>query len=150
MARRVVIGYDGTDEAKRAVDAAARVLFADCALIVHVWHDPASPLVAAPAAAPPALPTPEQEAQVERAAREVAEEGADLARAAGMDAMIAIRRGGGAGEVARVLHDVAEAYSADLVVVGHRHASRLESAVLGSVSTSAVRDERRPVLVVPA
>ena len=148
MGRRVVIGYDGSEEARSAVDVAARVLFADCALVVNVWHDLAT-FVPAPAAAPPIMPTPQQEAELERTAWAVAEEGTELARAAGMEAMTAIRRGCGAGDVAHALHDVAEAYEAELVVVGHRHASWLESVLRGSVSSSALRDERRPVLVVP-
>jgi nucleotide-binding universal stress UspA family protein len=53
------------------------------------------------------------------------------------------------GDIARVLHDLADEYGGELLVVG-RHASLLESVLLGSVSTAAVRDERRPVLVVPS
>jgi nucleotide-binding universal stress UspA family protein len=149
MARRIVIGYDGSNEARRAVDFAARSLDAECALLVHIWQDPGMVPVMAPAAVPP-LPTPQHEAELERAARATAEEGADRARAAGLDAFVAIRRGGTPGEIARLLHDVADAYGAELVVVGRHHASLIEDALLGSVSAAAVRDERRPVLVVPA
>jgi nucleotide-binding universal stress UspA family protein len=149
-ARRIVIGYDGSDEARRAINTAARVLYADCALVVNVWHDPAVAPVSVPAAVPPPFPSAQQEAELERAARACAEEGADRARAAGLEAFTAIRRGGAAGDIARVLHEVADGYEADLIVVGHRHASRLESALFGSVANSCVREERRPVLVVPS
>ena len=40
-ARRIVIGYDGSDEARHAIATAARVLYADCALVVNVWDAPA-------------------------------------------------------------------------------------------------------------
>jgi nucleotide-binding universal stress UspA family protein len=149
-ARRIVIGYDGSDEARNAVAIAARVLSAECALVVNVWPAPALAATTIPAAAPAPVPFPEHEAELERAARETAEEGAERARAAGLDAFTAVRRGGGPADVARVLHEVADGYAADLIVVGHRHASRIESALFGSVATSCVREERRPVLVVPA
>ncbi len=150
MARRVVIGYDGSDEAQRAVEFAARTVFAECALVVNVFQDPSAAMVAGPIGAPPPMPSQELEAELERSARAVAEEGAERARAAGFEAMSAVRRGGGSADVARVLNDVAESYGAELIVVGHAHASWLEGALLGSVCVSAVREERCPVLVVPA
>ncbi len=149
-ARRIVIGYDGSDEARHALATAARVLYADCALVVNVWHDPAVAAISVPAAAPPPFPSPQQEAELERAARATAEEGAEQAREAGLEAFTAIRRGGAPADVARVLHEVADGYEAELIVVGHRHASRIENALFGSVATSCVREERRPVLVVPS
>jgi nucleotide-binding universal stress UspA family protein len=149
-ARRIVIGYDGSEEARHAIATASRVLYADCALIVNVWHDPAVAAVSVPAAVPPPFPSPKHEAELERAARACAAEGAEQAQAAGLDAFIAVRRGGGPGDIARVIHEVADGYEADLIVVGHRHASRIESALFGSVANSCVREERRPVLVIPS
>ena len=147
---RVVIGYDGSDESRQAVRFAARALHADEALIVNVFPSTtATPLGGPAGVAPPPVALPEQ-ATIERGARATAEEGADLARAAGLTATTAVRCGGGAADVAHLLHDVAEAYGADVLVVGHRNISRLESALLGSVAVTAVRDERCPVLVVPA
>ncbi len=150
MARRLVMGYDGSDEAAQALDFAARMLSADCAVIVNVWSDPTVALAPGPMAAPPALPPREIAADFERTARRLAEEGADRVRAAGLDAMAVVRPGGGPRDIARTLQEVARDYAGDLIVVGHRHASILESALLGSVSVSAVRDGRTPVLVVPA
>ena len=150
MARRVVIGYDGSQEARRAVEFAGRTVFAECALIVSVYSDPAMSMVAGPVGTPPPMPSQEFEAELERSARALAEEGAQCARDAGFEAMTAVRRGVAAGGVARALADVAEAYGAELIVVGHGHASWLESALRGSVCLSAVREERCPVLVVPA
>jgi nucleotide-binding universal stress UspA family protein len=146
---RLVIGYDGSEAARGAVRFAARSLHAEEALIVNVFPDVSLPALDAVGAGPPPMPAPDS-AQLERGARATAEEGADLARVEGLTATTAIRRGGGAGDVARALHDVAEAYGADVLVVGHRTVSRLESALLGSVAVTAVRDERCPVLVVPA
>lgn len=150
MGHRIVIGYDGSGEAARAIDFAARHVSAECAVVANIWLAPAMGLVPAPMAAPPVLPSAQTEAESEQAARSLAEEGADRARAAGLDAFTVVRPGGGPGDISRALHEIAEEYDGALIVVGHRHASMLESALLGSVSVSAVRDERRPVLVVPS
>jgi bifunctional N-acetylglucosamine-1-phosphate-uridyltransferase/glucosamine-1-phosphate-acetyltransferase GlmU-like protein len=53
MAGCVVIGYDGSDDARRAVEVAARVLGADAALVVNVWQ---GSLAASAATAPVAAP----------------------------------------------------------------------------------------------
>jgi nucleotide-binding universal stress UspA family protein len=121
----------------------------DSALLVNVWSDLGLGLTTVPAAAPPPVPSRTSEAELERAAWAVAEKGADRARAAGLDAAPVIRVGAGPRDIARVLIEVAVEYGCDLMVVGHRHASMLESALLGSVAVSCVRAERKPVLVVP-
>jgi nucleotide-binding universal stress UspA family protein len=150
MTARAVIGYDGTEEAANALEFAARTLALDSAIVANVWHDPATELVTAPLAGPPPVPSPQREAALRTAAEAVAQEGADRAAAAGLPAVPATRRSVASGDVARVLGDLAEESGCDLVVIGRRHSSMLEAALLGSVSTKAVRDERRPVLVVPS
>jgi nucleotide-binding universal stress UspA family protein len=70
------------------------------------------------------------------------------ASAAGLSARPELRCGAAA-DVGDVLDALAEEYGADLVVVGRRDSSRLEAAVFGSTSKDAVRQSRRPVLVVP-
>jgi nucleotide-binding universal stress UspA family protein len=151
MAGLVVIGYDGSGDAQRAIDVAASVLGADSALVINVWQ---GSLAAATAAAPlgvPVAPTPEDDdARLERAGREIADEGAARARDAGLAAESDVRRGDSAGEIGTALLDAALERDADLVVVGRRGISRIQAVVLGSVSDAAVRDGRRPVLVVPA
>jgi nucleotide-binding universal stress UspA family protein len=149
MAGVVVIGYDGSSDAQRAVDVAARVLRVDRALVVHVWHVPIA-AIDQPPLAMPGPPTDEEAAELERVARATAEEGAGRARAAGLAAEADVERGASADDIAKALLDVAEARRAEVVVVGRRGVSRLKAAVLGSVSDSAVRDGRAPVLIVPA
>jgi nucleotide-binding universal stress UspA family protein len=147
---RVVIGYDGSDEARRAIEVAARLCRHDCAVIVRVSHDPGPGAVPAPLAAPPPLDPARLEAAAEADAHAVADEGARHALAAGFAASISISRSAGADDTAQVLHDVAAEYEAALVVVARTHASWLAHLLHGSVSASAVRMERHPVLVVPA
>ena len=146
---RVVIGYDGSGAACRALEFAAGALAPDGALVVNVFADPGAPLAVAPIGGI-AFPTPSQEAALEQAAQVLAEEGAARARMAGLTAQAATRRGAHAADVARALHDAADEFGAALVVIGHCHDSLLETALHGSVSGAAIRDGRRPVLVVPA
>jgi nucleotide-binding universal stress UspA family protein len=149
MTGLVVIGYDGSPDAQRAVDVAVRALRADAALVVKVWS---VPITLTQPGAPFGVPSPPIEPEqhrLEQAARRVAEEGAARAREAGLAAEPAVARGASAEEIATILLDLAEERDAMVLVVGRRGMSRLKEVVLGSVSNAAVHDGRRPVLVVP-
>jgi nucleotide-binding universal stress UspA family protein len=146
----IVIGYDGSVDARRAV-AAARLLDADRALVVNVFK----PSLAAgappvPIGGGPVLPTPGEEEQLETAARETAAEGTALAREAGVAAEPFLVRGASPGEIGKLLARLAQERDATAIVVGRRGISRLEAVVLGSVSDATVREAHCPVLVVPA
>jgi nucleotide-binding universal stress UspA family protein len=149
MAGLVVIGYDGSHDAQRAVKLAAAVLRADAALVVNVWS---TATAMTQPGAPFGSPSPPSEAELrrlEQAAVQVAEEGAARARQAGLSAHAVVAQGASAEDIAKTLCDLAETRDAALVVVGRRGLSRLKEVVLGSVSNAAVHDGRRPVLVVP-
>jgi nucleotide-binding universal stress UspA family protein len=145
----IVIGYDGSDEARHAIDAVAAILRTADAVVANVWSPMVVPATATPLAAP-ATPPPsdDQDAQLELAARRVVDEGVERASDVGLRARSELRCGA-AGDVGRLLGQLADEYEADLVVVGRRGVSRLEAVVLGSVSNDTVRQSRRPVLVVP-
>jgi nucleotide-binding universal stress UspA family protein len=150
MAGLVVIGYDGSHDAQRAIDLAAGALRADAAVVVNVWS---IPMTTTQPGALLGAPTPPIEAELQRfeqAARRLAEEGAARARQAGLSAEAHLARGATPAEIATVLCDLAEDRGATLVVVGRRGQSRLKEVVLGSVSNAAVHDGRCPVLVVPS
>ena len=119
----IIVGYDGSTDAQRAISVAAE-LVEGRTVLVHVWDPP--PAGAASAAATPGLA------------------GAGLSMLAE-----AVVRGQG-GTAWRDLFDVAESRNARVVVVGRRGVSRLRSALLGSVSRGLVEHARVPVLVVPA
>ena len=148
MPKLVIIGYDGSPDAERAIDFAAARLDAGAARVVTVWESGLAVAEAAPPLGAPVPPSPDEDRRLEAAAREIADAGAGRARAAGLRAEAETKLRIGVGETAQALLDVADQHDADLVVVGRRGMGRIRSAVLGSVSDAAVRDGRRPVLVV--
>src|SRR5215217_5550645 len=116
MAELVVIGYDGSHDARRAIDLAGGALRADAALVVNVWS---VPITATQPGAPFGAPAPPSEAELQRfeqGARRLAEEGAARARHAGLSAEAQIARGTTAAEIATVLCDFAEHRGAAIVV----------------------------------
>ena len=148
MSGLLIIGYDGSDEAGHAIEAAATIARATDAIVANVWQPAVLATSAFPHAAP-AEPLSEQEdAALEQAARRIADEGVQRAADAGLRARPELRCGA-AGDIGDVLEAMAEEYDADLIVIGRRNSSWLESAVFGSAWKDAVRHSRRPVLVVP-
>jgi nucleotide-binding universal stress UspA family protein len=149
MAGLVVIGYDGSHDAQRAVELAAAVLRADAALVVSVWSTATAMTEPGAAFAAPTPPSEAELRRLEEAALQLAEDGAARAREAGLSAHAVVAQGASAEDIAKTLCDLAEARDATLVVVGRRGLSRLKEIVLGSVSNAALHDGRRPILVVP-
>jgi nucleotide-binding universal stress UspA family protein len=147
----LVIGFDGSDEAMRAIEVAGRLLPGSPAVVVHVG---AVVTLAPPPAGAPTLPplpsaAPVDDAEVERIAGGVADAGVDAARAAGLDARPVTSRGGGASEVAHAIAHVAQEHDAAVIVVGSRGRSAMKAAILGSVSSALLGITSVPVLVVP-
>jgi nucleotide-binding universal stress UspA family protein len=149
VSRRSLICYDGTDPAKAAVTAAGGVL-KGAVVVATVWEpipplDHGRPLDAYLSALGPA--PAELDAAAEDQARRIAEEGAEAARAAGLDAEpLAVRS---RGRTASTLVAVADERDADLIVIGSRGYSSVGPKVLGGTANGVLHEARRPVLVVP-
>jgi nucleotide-binding universal stress UspA family protein len=148
-AREILVSYDGSAAAREAVAAAGRLFPGAPARVVTVW----SSVGPGAAAARIALSDEVIEQAVrnldgaaEEVARRTAEEGAEQARAAGLDASaLAVAAHG---SVADTLLRLAAGEEVLAVVVGSRGRSTLRSAVLGSVSNALVHESDRPVVVV--
>ena len=147
----VLIAYDGTDNARRAVKYAGRFLAAERVVVLTVWTpirsgpDPVSVELDGP---PDPADDPEEEHDIAYAdALRTNDEGAALATTAGLNAegMCAPVLG----TVWRTVIDAADRIDADLVVSGTRGTTGLRSLLQSSVADHILRHGRRPVLIVP-
>jgi nucleotide-binding universal stress UspA family protein len=145
----IVICYDGSPSAKHAVSVAHSTLGHKPAVLLHVWSPPAEILADAfstsAAATGPSIVELERWA-LERA-QEIAEQGFELARHIGFAVEVRLERNDTS--VWRKILDVADETEADLIVVGTRGQTAVQSVLLGSVSNAVVHHSARPVLVVP-
>ena len=147
----IVLGYDGSDDAQRAIAAASEVM-SGRALVVHVWEPVprgAAPAVASPGVAGAGMPMLAEAAhQIEERAKELLDDGTRRAIEAGFEAEPVFVEATGGGTWRNIL-DVVEARDARVIVVGRRGLSRLRSVLLGSVSNGLVQHAHVPVLIVP-
>jgi nucleotide-binding universal stress UspA family protein len=141
----ILLSYDGSDGARRALEVAGALFPGRKAVVLHVW----SPigLVAAAYGGLAALPDYDDSA-LEKAARELADEGAGRAKAAGLDATAAIAEGTYEGTWHAIL-EAGRQQGAALIVIGARGLSTFKSFVLGSVSHGVAQHAHVPVLIVP-
>jgi nucleotide-binding universal stress UspA family protein len=147
----VLLCFDGSDDAAAAVAMAGEMLGTQEAVVLSVWepaqawqpYDPAT-IITAPVSrlASNALGLDEITRDL---AGETVTAGVELARGAGFDARKRVAKG----KAWRVICDVADEIDTGLIVLGARGLSRVQSALLGSVSAAVVQHARRPVLVVP-
>ena len=139
----VLFAYDGSDDAKSAIEQAAGLLRPEPgALVLTVWQ----PLQTVPffgGVAMPMVPSEVAEAGAKEA-EAIAREGAELASAAGFDAEPLVEEG------APIWHriiTVADSRDAALVVLGSHGRSGLGYAAMGSVATSVAHHIDRAVLI---
>jgi nucleotide-binding universal stress UspA family protein len=148
--RRLVIGYDGSENAERAIDFVAS-LHAPWNARVHV-------VTAVEPVSPPgtvALLPPSVRARVRHSAAEVTDERCTKAQRAGELAVRRLERAAWKAAVDVRLGDplvslltAATEYRADVLVLGARAKGFIERALLGSVANGAVNRARIPVLLV--
>jgi nucleotide-binding universal stress UspA family protein len=144
-ARPVLFCFDGSDQARAAVEEAGRQLeHGRRAIVATVWS-PAelTSFVGATVAVPPGF-----DDQVADRAKEVADDGAELARAAGFEATSVVART--ADSIWRALVTLADDHEAGLVVLGSHGRTGLSEVLLGSVAAAVTQHTARPVLVVHA
>jgi nucleotide-binding universal stress UspA family protein len=147
----VLVGYDGSDVAGRAIERAAGLLGGGAAVVLTVWEPTAAfagydPLAGVSEGMGRAAGL---EAEMDdigaQVAQRTADQGAELAREHGFDATARTAEG----KVWRMIVDVADELDADAIVVGTRGHSGLQSLMIGSVANGVVHHSDRPVLVIP-
>ncbi|HET6174214.1 MAG TPA: universal stress protein [Gaiellales bacterium] len=141
----ILLCHDRSDGARRAIETAGALFPGRKAIVLHVWTPVA--VLAAAYGGVTSLPDYDEDA-LEKSAREVADEGAELARKAGLDATGEIAEGTYEGTWHAIV-DTAEARGAALIAIGARGLSTFKSLVLGSVSHGVAQHAHVPVLIVP-
>ena len=143
----ILIAYDGSDDARHAIDEAAVLLAGAHAFVLYVRQPIES--VAAHLEGHPALEDARRlDEAAGDAAEQVAAEGAGLARAAGLDAVARVATS--IGSVGDTIVATADDLGAAAIVMGSRGRRGVKSLLLGSVSHHVVHHARRPVLILPS
>ena len=147
----VLLAYDGSDTAARAIEHAGDLLGGGPAVVVTVFeptatftgYDPLSNVSEGMGrAAGLEREMDEIGAQV---AQRTAEQGAEVAKGHGFDVTAQTAEG----KVCRTIVDVADEVDARAIVVGTRGHSGLGSLMIGSVANGVVHHSKRAVVVIP-
>jgi nucleotide-binding universal stress UspA family protein len=150
----ILIAYDGSEAARTAVREAGSLFAPAPALVLTVWEPALAQLMLVPD--PTGLSStmmpydPAVARDVERAseehAREIAEDGARLAREVGLQAQAVLA--GDSVAPADAIVAAADAHEARAIVIGSRGLRGLKSKLLGSTSSHVLHHALRPVVVV--
>jgi nucleotide-binding universal stress UspA family protein len=145
----ILLCYDGSSDARAAIDRAGDLLSGQPATVLTVWEPFIDLMVRSGASLGlPPLNAAEIDAATEQAARERAEEGVECARSAGLNAQPRTRSL--STTVAETILSEADDVGAETVVVGTRGLTGLKSLLLGSVSHALLQHADRTVIVVPS
>jgi nucleotide-binding universal stress UspA family protein len=145
----ILLCYDGSSDAKAAIDRAGELLSGQPATVLTVW-EPFIDLMARSGAGfgLPPLDSTEVDVATEQAARERADEGVERARGVGFNAQPRTRSHGTT--IAETILAEADEVGAVAIVLGTRGLTGLKSLLLGSVSHALVQHADRTVIVVPS
>jgi nucleotide-binding universal stress UspA family protein len=151
----ILICYDDSESARRALTVARRTLGHHSATLLHVYRAPEAVLADAfstrgsdPAVGP--VSQDRLESLAASRAREVLDAGWAIASELDAEVAIEAREAPSDASVWRTILDVADEVDAELIVAGTRGATAVAEQPLGSVSDGLVHHSRRPVLIVPA
>ena len=149
----VLIAYDGSDAARRAVREAAKLFGSRQVLVVTVWEPALAYETSIAVAAPGIEPVPvdvegarEVEEELHQRARRTAHDGVELAQSVGLQAQgLAV-----ADEVhvADAIVGLARKRGVAAIVVGSRGLRGLRARLEGSTSKAVLKDAPCPVVVV--
>jgi nucleotide-binding universal stress UspA family protein len=143
----LLIRYDGSEDAKHAIQHAGNLLVPRPALVLTVWESTAV-LGSFPWGGEAAgmVDFVELDGAGADDAGRIAEEGVRLARESGLEAEpIAVKA---TGPVWKTIVETADAQDATAIVMGSRGLGGVRSVLLGSVSSAVMHHADRPTLVV--
>lgn len=150
----ILIAYDGSDSARRAVREAAELFSSRPAVVTTVWEEGlAYSSVAMPTPGLEMEPTPidfgaaqEVEQALRDRAHRLAQDGAELARSVGLEAEPVAMAG--EAHVADAIVDLAGERGVAAIVIGSRGLTGLRARLEGSTSSAVLKHAPCPVLVV--
>jgi nucleotide-binding universal stress UspA family protein len=145
--RQLLICYDGSEDAKHAIERAGGLLGDRPALVVTVWQPTASlDSVAWSGMIVGANHFVELDRAAAEAGGRVADEGVRIAQQAGLEAEpLAIKA---TGPVWTTIIETADRHEAAAIVMGSRGLTGVRSMLLGSVSSAVVQHADRPTMVI--
>lgn len=147
----IVLGYDGSEDARAAIEHAGTLLGGQEMTVLTVWEPFLELLTRTSYGSAMAMGTVDIEsidAANRAGAQDRAQEGAELARKAGLDATP--RSAARVTTFADAIIDVADELDAVAIVVGSRGLTGVKSLLLGSVSHGLIQHADRAVIVVPS
>lgn len=145
----VLICYDGSPSARRALSVAASSLDGAPMVLLNIWNPPHRVLADSFGVSESDQgPTYQQlEDLATRRAAEILADGENEAEVRGLP--VTTRQECNRSSVWKTILDVADEVDASLIVAGTHGATAVESGLLGSVSNALVHHAHRPVLLVP-
>ncbi|HTR74643.1 MAG TPA: universal stress protein [Solirubrobacterales bacterium] len=143
--RPILIAYDGSDCAAVAIDKVAEEFGPRKAIVLVVSEG----LDRVPFFGTAGVPVEPETMELlsdaaEKGAAATAEQGAERARAVGLDASTAIAEGG---PIWSAIVDAAEQYDAAVIALGSRGLSGVKHALLGSVSGAVAHHSKRSIFI---
>jgi nucleotide-binding universal stress UspA family protein len=148
-----IVAYDGSDEARAAIETAVELFAGRRLIVVSVWEPGLAQAMAPlrdPTGAGYPISTPAEAAAIDEIQHDhavgAADEGAGLARDLGARAeplSVADEA-----DVAETLAAIADEQDAAALVIGSRGLGRVKSSLFGSTSRELLRRTHRPVLIV--
>jgi nucleotide-binding universal stress UspA family protein len=146
----ILIAYDGSEDARAAIQHASRLMPGTAVTVLTIWEPFTTMLDRTPETLRPLAAVrdaDEIDRQESSAAEESSKEGAELARAAGLDATSLTTSLHG--NTADTIIEQANRLDVDAIVVGSRGLTGM-ALLLGSVSLAVVQRADRTVVIVPS
>jgi nucleotide-binding universal stress UspA family protein len=145
----VLICYDGSASAQRALSVAASALDGAPAILLYIWNPPQRVLAdsfgLAESETGPSYG--DLERLSEQRAAEILADGE--ARAGRLDFPVTSRQEVNRSSIWQTILSIADEVDATLIVAGTHGSTAVQSGLLGSVSNALVHHAHRPVLLVP-